>query len=158
MTMTSESVPVVTLADRVPGPKQGEWTYSEYMALPDDAQRYEIVNGVLVMAPASDGSHQDAALWLAHYLLVHVEFAGLGKVRIAPSDVELSPDNVYQPDVFVVPNTHLDRVREKKVVIDSSKDASICRSILCVSLTKSFDSLRIIYLLDSDFGCRNRPA
>lgn len=113
---TYESVPMVTLADGVLGPKQGEWTYSEYAALTDDGQWYEIVNGVLVMAPSPDGPHQDAALRFAHYLLIHVEFAGLGKVRISPSDVVLAPDNVYQPDVFVVLNAHLDRVQEKRVV------------------------------------------
>ncbi len=116
MTTTSENVQMVTLADWVSGPKQGEWTYSTYAALPDNGQRYEIVNGVLVMVPSSDGPHQDAALRIAHYLLVHVEFAGLGKVRISPSDVELSSDNVYQPDVFVVLKAHLDRVHKKRVV------------------------------------------
>ncbi len=116
MTTTSENVKMVTLADWVAGPKQGEWTYNTYATLPDNGQRYEIVNGVLVMAPSPDGPHQDAALRIAHYLLVHVEFAGLGKVRISPSDVELSPDNVYQPDVFVVLKAHLDRVYTKRVV------------------------------------------
>ncbi len=113
---TYESVPMVTLADEVLGPKQGEWTYSEYAALTDDGQWYEIVNGVLVMAPSPDGPHQDAALRFGHYLLVHVEFAGLGKVRISPADVVLSPNNVCQPDVFVVLKAHLDRVQEKRVV------------------------------------------
>jgi len=116
MSTTSERVPMVTLADWVPGPKQGEWTYSDYTALLNDGQRYEIANGVLVMAPAPDGPHQDAMLRFAHYLLVHVEFANLGKVRVAPSDVELSPNNVYQPDVFVVLHPHLNRVQEKKVI------------------------------------------
>jgi Uma2 family endonuclease len=116
MTTTSQNTQMITLADWVAGPKQGEWTYSTYAALPDNGQRYEIVNGVLVMPPSPDGPHQDAALRIGHYLLVHVEFAGLGKVRISPADVELSPNNVYQPDVFVVLKEHMDRVRTKRVV------------------------------------------
>jgi Uma2 family endonuclease len=40
----------------------------------------------------------------------------LGKVRVAPFDVELSPKDVFQPDVFVVLNAHLDGILEKKVV------------------------------------------
>ncbi|GAC1354672.1 MAG: Uma2 family endonuclease [Ktedonobacteraceae bacterium] len=116
MTTTSENVPMVTLADGVLGPKQGEWTYSDYVALTDDGEWYEIVNGVLVMAPSPDGPHQDSVLRFGHYLLIHVEFTGLGKVVIAPSDVVLSPDNVYQPDVFVVLKAHLERVQEKRVV------------------------------------------
>ncbi len=115
--MTTVEKPIIVMpADWVPGPEQGSWTYDDYTALPDDGRRYEIVNGVLVMAPAPNGPHQDAVLRFAHYLLVNVEFAGLGKVRVAPFDVELSPKDVFQPDVFVVLNAHLDRILEKKVV------------------------------------------
>jgi Uma2 family endonuclease len=109
-----EQPSMVMPADWVPGPEQGSWTYDDYAALPDDGRRYEIVNGVLVMAPAPNRSHQDAVLRIAHYLLVHVEFAGLGKVMIAPFDVQLSPEDVFQPEVLVVLNAHLDRIQEKK--------------------------------------------
>ena len=113
---TRESVPMVTLADDVPGLKQGEWTYNDYVAFTDDGECYEIVNGVLVKAPVPDIPHQDALLRFGSYLLAHVEFVGLGKVVIAPADVVLSPNNVYQPDVFVVLKAHLDKVQEKRVV------------------------------------------
>lgn len=115
MTTSSDKPSMILLADWVPGPQQGQWTYNDYAAL-HDGQRYEIVNGVLLMTPAPDGSHQDAVLRIAHYLLTYVEFAGLGKVRVAPFDVELSPRDVFQPDVLVVLNAHLNRVKEKKVV------------------------------------------
>jgi Uma2 family endonuclease len=45
MTMLSGRLPMVAPAARVPGPKQGRWTYTDYAALPDDGQRYEIVKG-----------------------------------------------------------------------------------------------------------------
>lgn len=77
---TIENVPVVVPADWVPGPPQGSWTYDDYAALPDDGRRYEVVNGVLVMAPAPDLRHQSIALRLSHYLFVHAELAGLGRV------------------------------------------------------------------------------
>ena len=113
---TVERASMVLPADWVPGPEQGSWTYDDYASLPDDGQRYEIVNGVLVMAPAPDGPHQDAVLRIAHYLLVHVEFVGLGKVRVAPFDVQLSSKDVFQPDVFVVLNAHLSRMQKKKMI------------------------------------------
>jgi Uma2 family endonuclease len=113
---TSERLSVVTPADWMPGPEQGSWTYNDYAALPEDRHRYEIVNGVLVMTPPLNGSHQDAVARFTYHLLTHVEFAGLGKVRVAPFDVQLSPKDVFQPDVLVVLNAHLDRVVEKKVV------------------------------------------
>jgi hypothetical protein len=56
MTTTSEQMP--TPADNVPGPGQGQWTYSHYAALPDDGQRYEILDGVLyLMPPSPNDSH-----------------------------------------------------------------------------------------------------
>ena len=113
---TSERLPAVIPADWISGPEQGSWTYNDYAALPEDGQRYEIVNGVLVMAPSPSGAHQDAVARFTYFLLTYVEFAGLGKVRVAPFDVQLTPKDVFQPDVLVVLNAHLDRVLEKKVV------------------------------------------
>jgi Uma2 family endonuclease len=113
---TTERYSMVIPADWVPGPQQGEWTYSQYAALHDDGQRYEIVNGVLVMPPSPSGPHQDAVGEIFSYLRTHVKLAGLGLVRLAPFDVELSPKDVFQPDIFVVLNAHLDKVTDKKVI------------------------------------------
>src|SRR6266699_358369 len=109
---TTEKLPVVTRADWVPGPRQGQWTYDDYTALPDDGKRYEIVNGVLYMAPSPSGAHQDAALEIASYLRTYIKLTGLGLVRIAPFDVVLSPKDVVQPDVLVVLNANLGKVKD----------------------------------------------
>ncbi len=114
--LTIEELSVVTPADWVPGPPQGSWTYDDYTALPEDGHRYEIVNGVLVMAPAPSPEHQEIVLEIASYLRTHVKLAGLGRVFPAPIDVDLGPKNVFQPDVVVVLNAHLDRVAAKKIV------------------------------------------
>jgi Uma2 family endonuclease len=116
MTTTTEELSVVTPADWVPGPVQGSWTYDDYAALPDDGHRYEIVNGVLIMAPAPSPEHQSIAVRLSHYLFAHVELAGLGRVFASPLDVDLGPKNMYQPDLVVILNAHLDRVAEKKII------------------------------------------
>jgi len=115
MRTTKEELSVVTPADWVPGPPQGSWTYEDYAALPDDGRRYEIVNGVLVMAPAPGTGHQSIVVRLSHYLFAHVELAGLGRVFPGPIDVELGPKNVFQPDLIVLLNAHLERVTEKKI-------------------------------------------
>jgi len=49
-------------------------------------------------------------------LFVHAELAGLGRVFAAPLDVELEPKNVFQPDVIVLLNAHLDRVAAKRII------------------------------------------
>lgn len=112
----TEEPSIVTPADWVPGPPQGSWTYDDYAALADDVRHYEIVNGVLVMGPAPSPDHQSIAVRLSHYLFVHAELAGLGRVFAAPLDVELGPKNVFQPDVIVLLNAHLDRVTAKRIV------------------------------------------
>ena len=113
---TTDGLSVVTPADWVPGPRQGSWTYDEYAALPDDGKRYEIVNGVLLMTPAPSPDHQSIAARLTYYLFMHVELAGLGRVFPTPIDVELGPKNVFQPDVVVLLNAHLDKIAAKKII------------------------------------------
>jgi Uma2 family endonuclease len=77
------------------------WTYEEYYKLEDD-QRYEIINGKLLMAPAPDTWHQE---WLGDlYSLVKsfVKKHKLGRLFFAPVDVVLDAENTVQPDLVFV--------------------------------------------------------
>ena len=116
MTMTSDRFAVVTPANHVPGPKQGQWTYSHYSALPDDGQHYEIVNGVLFMTPAPNPAHQQVAGEIFSYLRNHVKQFNLGRVFMALIDVELAPGDVFQPDVLLLLEAHLDRVKTSHII------------------------------------------
>src|SRR5579872_651125 len=101
MATTNDELSVIIPADWVPGPLQGFWTYDDYAALPYDGNRYEIVNGVLLMTPAPTPEHQSIATRIAYYLFPHIDLAGIGKLFTAPIDVDLGPKNVYQPDLVV---------------------------------------------------------
>ncbi len=116
MAMTTDEFSVVTPADWVPGPLQGSWTYEDYAALPDDGKQYEIVNGVLLMAPAPSPEHQSIVVRIAYYLFPRIDLAGIGKLFTAPLDVKLSRNNTFQPDLVVILNAHLDRIAEKKII------------------------------------------
>ena len=72
--------PAAAPADWVPGPPQGQWTYTEYAALPDDGNHYEVLHGVLYMAPSPDRWHQKASGAIFYHLYVAVQLAGLGEV------------------------------------------------------------------------------
>ena len=89
-------------ADHIAGPPQGQWTYTHYAEIPDDGQRYEILDGVLYISPAPSGPHQEALLRISYYLVNHVKLPGLGTVLTGPFDVELSFKNVVQPDALVL--------------------------------------------------------
>ena len=113
---TIEKLPVVMPASWVAGPKQGLWTYQDYACIPEDGHRYEVVNGVLYMSPAPNMGHQRIVGRIFYYLVTHVDLPGLGQVYQAPTDVELSPGDVVQPDVLVVLNSHLDRVTPSRLI------------------------------------------
>jgi Uma2 family endonuclease len=116
MVTSPDVLPVVAPADSVPGPPQGCWTYLDYAALPDDGQRYEIVDGVLYMTPAPGTPHQHVSKWFVHYLTTHVELAGLGRVYHAPCDVELAPNVVVQPDIIVVLQANLNIITPTRLI------------------------------------------
>jgi len=113
---TLERQSVVIPADWMPGPQQGYWTYRDYAALSQDGRRYEVVSGVLYMAPSPSMEHQGITLEIAAHLRSFVQLTGLGRVFVAPADVELSPGDVVQPDVFVILHKHLDRITPSRVV------------------------------------------
>ena len=116
MTTTGRRFTTVTPADWIPGPPQGSWTYEAYAVIPYDGNRYEIANGVLIMTPAPTPEHQSITIRFSHYLFIHIELAGLGRVFAGPIDVDLESKNVFQPDFVVVLNEHLDRIQAKRIV------------------------------------------
>ena len=77
------------------------WTYEEYYKLDDD-QRYEIIDGNLLLAPAPDTWHQDWSRELSMLVVTHVKHHKLGKVFIAPVDVVLDAENTVQPDIVFI--------------------------------------------------------
>jgi Uma2 family endonuclease len=90
------------------------WTYEEYYKLEDD-QRYEIINGNLLMAPAPDMWHQD---WLGDlYSLVKsfVKKNKLGHLSIAPVDVVLDAENTVQPDLVFVAKDNLGIIQRRAI-------------------------------------------
>ena len=76
-------------------------TYADYLKTSDD-ERYELLNGELVMPPAPLTGHQMISMALASRLYLYVNEKGLGTVVAAPTDVVLSDTDVVQPDVLFV--------------------------------------------------------
>ena len=93
VTMTSPTVPTV--------PVRRVWTRHERDALPDDGNRYELIDGVLIVSPAPQWRHQRASMRLSVVLIGAVP-AEL-EVLAAPFDVTLSDDTVMEPDLLVAP-------------------------------------------------------
>jgi Uma2 family endonuclease len=117
MTMaTAERLSAVAPADWVAGPQQGRWTYQDYAAIPENGHRYEVVNGVLYMSPAPNVWHQNTIGEIFAYLRDFVRVNRLGRAFIAPLDVELSYENVVQPDALVLLSEHFDRITKSRII------------------------------------------
>lgn len=83
--------------------QQPGWTAEMARALPDDGNRYEVLDGVLLVSPAPSFRHQRAVGLLFRILAPYTQSHGIGETMMSPADIELSPDQLLQPDVFVVP-------------------------------------------------------
>ncbi len=83
------------------------WTGAEVRALieanPLHTPRYELIDGELLVTPGPSLDHQAAARELVLLLAPCVEREAIGELLMAPFDVELEPESLVQPDVFVVP-------------------------------------------------------
>ena len=84
------------------GVQKTSFTYDDYAKLPDDGNRYEIIEGDLVMTPAPKTGHQRISRRLLVQLTLFVEKHQLGEVFDAPCDVVFSPENTVQPDIFFI--------------------------------------------------------
>lgn len=77
-------------------------TYQDYLLLPEDGKRYEIIEGDLSMTPAPLTRHQTMVGRIHYQLMAYLETHTIGDVFIAPCDVLLSDTDVVQPDLLVV--------------------------------------------------------
>jgi hypothetical protein len=64
---------------------------------------YELVGGELLVTPSPSGLHQIAVVGLICVLAPYVADSRVGQVLTSPSDTELEPETLVQPDVYVVP-------------------------------------------------------
>jgi Uma2 family endonuclease len=71
-------------------PVQGHWTYEDYLRLPDDGRRYEVIRGVLYVSPSPKYRHQYVITKLFRQVDRFVDENALGIVLTAPFDVILT--------------------------------------------------------------------
>jgi Uma2 family endonuclease len=77
-------------------------TYEDYVLLPNDRNRYEILEGELTVTPAPSTKHQSVSANLFKLLSKHIDDLNLGKLFYAPIDLILDATTILQPDLLVV--------------------------------------------------------
>lgn len=82
------------------------WTVDELRDMQDEERpwpRYELIDGELLVTPAPRRVHQRAVLELFRLIDPFVTAHGFGVVELSPSDIQLEPGTIVQPDLFVSP-------------------------------------------------------
>ena len=95
--------------------KKRDLTYWEYTLLPDDGNRYEILEGELQMTPSPKTKHKVVSRNLLVEISLFLKKNKIGKVFGAPYDVILSQDNVVEPDIIFISNDNLEIITEDNV-------------------------------------------
>lgn len=84
--------------------KAAHWTARDLERLPDDGNRYEVVDGELFVTPAPSWDHQLVIGALYRRISEFVAEYKLGWTFMAPGDVYLD-SSLVQPDIFVIPRS-----------------------------------------------------
>lgn len=91
------------VAEQTWPPPQGEWTYEDWLRLPDDGWQYEVIKGVLYVTPAPKPRHQRVSRDLEFRMWDFARTQQLGEVYDAPVDVYLpGQETPVQPDLIFI--------------------------------------------------------
>jgi Uma2 family endonuclease len=78
------------------------WTLAELDRLPDDGNKYELVDGALFVTPAPSPAHEQLVSVLLAILVPYVQTQQLGRVH-TPRAVVRTDDSEVEPDLMVRP-------------------------------------------------------
>ena len=102
-----------TVVERPWPPEQGEWTYEDWLKLPDDGYRYEVIDGVLYMSPPPLIRYQRSSIRIVDIFLAFLKLHPLGELLYAPVGVRLPNQPVpLQPDIVFVRAEGVDIIQE----------------------------------------------
>jgi Uma2 family endonuclease len=87
---------------RMAMPQTVPWTRKDLDRLPDDGNRYEVLDGELLVTPAPSVGHQAIVQWLAARLFPFVLANGLGTLDF-PRSVIVEAGSQVEPDLMVRP-------------------------------------------------------
>jgi len=98
----------------MPAREKQRWTAREVRELiataPLATPRYELVDGELLVTPSPGPPHQWAVMGLLFELALYLREQPMADVLTSPSDIEVEPEQVTQPDIFILSNAEADRI------------------------------------------------
>lgn len=91
-------------------PRQGDWTETDYWALPETNRIVELSNGRLIVPPMPTDLHQLIVGNIHAILRAFLRQHKIGRVRMAPLPIRLWEGKLCEPDVIVMLGSHLERI------------------------------------------------
>jgi Uma2 family endonuclease len=73
----------------------------------------QLINNALVMSPAPLDTHQKILGKIFAKLFTKIEERNLGELRVAPYDVHLDAENIFQPDIVFVGKENINKIKER---------------------------------------------
>jgi Uma2 family endonuclease len=104
------------------------YTVAQVRAFPPDGQRYELLDGMLLVTPAPRNLHQVITTELT--VLLHRELAAAGLARVvSPGELEIGDRTLLDPDILVYPSiypptTHWKQIREWWLAVEVLSSSS----------------------------------
>lgn len=95
--------------------EQGPYDIDDYMQLPEEGPRFQLMRGWLVREPSPTEKHQTVVGNLYLVLRRWIDGRHLGRVYLAPFDTVLSRHDVVQPDLLFVSRARLGSITPQSV-------------------------------------------
>ncbi|MCB9727469.1 MAG: Uma2 family endonuclease [Deltaproteobacteria bacterium] len=131
-------------------------TVQDYLELPDDGRRYELLDGEIVTTPAAVPRHQRIVGRLYRALVSQLDGRAGGETLIAPIDVVLDTGTVVQPDVLWIARERLSIIGEKCIegppdlVVEVLSPSTRRRDVLTKSTLYARFGVRMYWIADPD--------
>jgi Uma2 family endonuclease len=77
-------------------------TYEDYVLIPDDGRRHEIIDGEHYVTAAPFVPHQFLSMEISWRFRSYLQRRRIGRILTAPTDVLLSEHDVVQPDLLFI--------------------------------------------------------
>ena len=88
------------------------WTYEDVQRLPEDGNRYEVIDGVLYVSPSPRQIHQLLSRRLQHFFY-QFELENAGYVYNSPMDLLIQGGTPLQPDLMFLLPEQFSQIQEK---------------------------------------------
>src|SRR5262249_7140524 len=85
-------------------------TYEDYLQLPEDGKRHELIDGEHYVTPTPIRKHQAISFNLTGALWSYLQQHAVGRVFAAPFDVIFSNFDVVEPDLLFISNERLAQI------------------------------------------------